>query len=807
MLNIDASTSQTGNIYYYIRGFGNTDVGFASYNGDYNTLNNQIAAGEYFTIYEGEIGQVRYYYTEQVNITGIPTGNDLLIFQDGTAYHGGSQAEGGYDTFFADWSDATTAILWENNPTVTQVVNGIAVSGVERLLLQTGSGDDRIVNGAVVTDNTLHTGAGNDTVRLGAGSDTVISGSGNDTIQTGRFGSDDVNGGDGSDTLTVDASAASTGKVSYYLRGYGNTDLGWLSFDSTFANIQTQLVSAEYFTIARGDAGQVRYTNIEHVNVTAMNKSATNDANDLLVVQGGSFYHGGSQSATGYDTFYADWSSATTPIIWDNNPAVIQVVNGITVSGMERLLLATGSGNDRIANTRTVTDDTIYAGAGNDTIETGGGGSDYVDGGPGTDLLTIQARDNTSGRLYYYIRGLGNTDNGFFHYNSGFTQIQTALATAEYTTIYRGEGSQVRFYGIEKVNITGMNKNATNEANDLLICQSGTSYRGGTQATDGYDTFYANWSQTTAAIIWENDPTLTQLVKGITVSGLERLLLATGSGEDLIANTMVTTDDTLLTGAGADTVHAGAGADWIESGSGNDLLDGGTGIDTLIGGTGNDIYQVTANDIIQENSGEGIDLVKSPVSWTLGDNLENLTLTGSRAVSGTGNARANTLAGNSAANLLTGNAGTDTLRGLGGADTLFGGDGNDTLSGGDGNDRLIGGNGNDQLTGGPGSDQFLFNAPFEKSDTITDFSATQDDKLVFVSANFDNLSPGILASTRFRASSLGTATSSSQRFLFQTSTGVLRYDPDGNGPQSAVAMVTLPAISSLSATRILIASG
>lgn len=63
----------------------------------------------------------------------------------------------------------------------------------------------------------------------------------------------------------------------------------------------------------------------------------------------------------------------------------------------------------------------------------------------------------------------------------------------------------------------------------------------------------------------------------------------------------------------------------------------------------------------------------------MSDSLENLTLTGTNAIDGTGNALGNVLTGNAAANLLLGNAGNDTLIGGGGNDTLNGGTGNDTL--------------------------------------------------------------------------------------------------------------------------------
>jgi len=79
-----------------------------------------------------------------------------------------------------------------------------------------------------------------------------------------------------------------------------------------------------------------------------------------------------------------------------------------------------------------------------------------------------------------------------------------------------------------------------------------------------------------------------------------------------------------------------------------------------------------ASDVVMENANEGADTVQSSVAYTLGANVENLTLTGTSAINGTGNASNNALTGNSANNVLTGLAGNDTYlynRG-GGQDTV-----------------------------------------------------------------------------------------------------------------------------------------
>lgn len=81
----------------------------------------------------------------------------------------------------------------------------------------------------------------------------------------------------------------------------------------------------------------------------------------------------------------------------------------------------------------------------------------------------------------------------------------------------------------------------------------------------------------------------------------------------------------------------------------------------LLGVGDNNTYFVDiSTDVIVENANEGTDTVSSAITYTLGTNLENLTLTGATAINGSGNTVANVLAGNSAANTLTGAAGNDT---------------------------------------------------------------------------------------------------------------------------------------------------
>jgi hypothetical protein len=98
--------------------------------------------------------------------------------------------------------------------------------------------------------------------------------------------------------------------------------------------------------------------------------------------------------------------------------------------------------------------------------------------------------------------------------------------------------------------------------------------------------------------------------------------------------------------------------------------------------------------------------------------VEALTLTGTAAINGTGNAGDNLLIGNSANNNLNGGSGTDILQGAAGTDIvsdtsgnnlLDGGAGNDMATGGAGSDFIIGGAGNDSITTGAGADVIAFN--------------------------------------------------------------------------------------------------
>ena len=212
------------------------------------------------------------------------------------------------------------------------------------------------------------------------------------------------------------------------------------------------------------------------------------------------------------------------------------------------------------------------------------------------------------------------------------------------------------------------------------------------------------------------------------------------------------------------------------------ILDGGTGADILIGAVGNDLYVVdNANDVIHETNTDPteIDTVRSFVDWTLGDNLENLVLLGTKSLDGNGNDLDNALTGNG---------------------------GNNTLNGGAGSDLLDGASGNDNLSGGSGADTFAFTTPLNASrnvDTITDFVSGVD-KILLSSAIFREIGfTGTPSSDAFFFTG-GESQNADDRIVYDQSNGALYYDADGTGALAAVQFALLSSAPTLLYTDFLV---
>ncbi|NGZ07119.1 MAG: hypothetical protein G8237_12270 [Magnetococcales bacterium] len=358
--------------------------------------------------------------------------------------------------------------------------------------------------------------------------------------------------------------------------------------------------------------------------------------------------------------------------------------------------------------------------------------------------------------------------------------------------------------------LTGNGGNDTlngGSGNDILSGGTGSDALDGGSGADqmsggpGNDIYYVNNSNDAitedpnsgtdlvySSIAW----TLGNHLENLSLTGPSSL---DGSGNSLSNTITGTTGDNTLRGfADNDNLNGLDGDDILFGGTGEDLLDGGIGADHMYGEEGDDTYTVNnSEDYVTENPSAGTDLIQSSISWTLLTNIENLTLTGSRNITGTGNGQTNTLQGNS---------GNNTLRGMAGTDTLLGKAGQDILQGGSGDDLLIGGSAEDTLSGGTGADRFKFSSSTEGTDTITDFKASEGDQLVFVSKNFGNIATGKLGLTRFAINATGRASTSSHRFIFNTASHTLRYDPDGNGSAPATTLAILDNVSSLSVNQI-----
>lgn len=494
------------------------------------------------------------------------------------------------------------------------------------------------------------------------------------------------------------------------------------------------------------------------------------------------------------------------------------ITSGTPTNGDDKLFGTTGDdfidggyGNDLISGD--AGNDSLFGGFGNDTL-TGGAGNDFLigglssQGGGNTEIIIGDEIDNgtdtvrESGDFNFFLTNNQLIGNNIDNKSPGSgTDTLSEIENAELTGGASANLIDASAFTLGSVNLRGEAGNDTLKGgtrNDTLV--------GG----DGFDTLIGGDGSDTYIVTDANDTIIENANAGIDLvqsagsftlgANLENLTLTssgTGTGNDLNNNIIgsngndtldagVDGSDTLSGGLGNDTYivtgftdtvieNANAGVDRVivqsgASGSftlganlenltlmgsgtatgnelnnniigsnGNDTLDGVTGADTLSGGLGNDTYIVSGTgDTVLENANAGVDLVKSATSFTLGANLENLTLTGSGT--GTGNSLNNTITGSNSNDSLTGGAGNDTLNGGLGVDTVIEsgsgftlinnkltGNGTDTLSsiekailtGSNNNDyldardftlgsvTLNGGSGNDFVIGSTGSDSLL----------------------------------------------------------------------------------------------------
>jgi Ca2+-binding RTX toxin-like protein len=273
-------------------------------------------------------------------------------------------------------------------------------------------------------------------------------------------------------------------------------------------------------------------------------------------------------------------------------------------------------------------DNSIFGKFGNDTL-IGGGGNDLLAGNDGNDVFMIGA-------------GTDHGSDEFIDGGDGDNLIRFTSSTGGDTLTLSTHITNVQ--GIAINTLTG------GDGNDTLIGGAGADSLVGGLGDDSYGVDNALDKVT------END----------------------GEGTDSVLSSVTWTlaanlEHLTLTGAAAINATGNELANILTGNAAANILNGGIGADTMIGGSGNDTYVVDdEGDLVSETTAlaaGGNDLVQSAITYILGANLERLTLTGTAAIDGTGNALAN---------LLTGNTGNNTLDGGDGKDTLVGGLGDDT---------------------------------------------------------------------------------------------------------------------------------
>lgn len=599
------------------------------------------------------------------------------------------------------------------------------LGGTGNDVLMSNGGADAINAGG--GDDYVWGGSGNDTLSGASGNDRVLGGSGDDYLD-GGLGNDTLTGGTGNDRYIVDSATDTVVEAS----GRGT--------DIVYSSVSHLLAS-----------------NVEQLTLTgwASNGTGNSLANLITGNAGNNVLDGGTGADTldggaGNDTYYVDnVSDAVVETANQGIDTVYSSVNHSLAGEVERLYLTgsavNGTGNaldNQITGTsgNNVLDggagvDTLTGGAGNDTYyidniydtvtELAGGGTDTVRSssnytlGSEVENLVLLGTANTTGignalnniitgsNGANYLDGAGGEDvlqgaGGSDTYvvdSAGDVVTEGASAGADTVraSISYGLGSNIEnltLVGAANINGTGNSLNNTiqgNTGDNVLNGGSGTDTLSGGVGNDTYvidtaaDILTENTGEGADLVMSSVSYTLAANFENLTLTGTANL---SGTGNSL--NNIIFGND------GNNTLTGNDGHDWLSGGLGND---------TMYGGAGNDTYVVErVDDAVVESANQGTDIVRSSITYTLTGNVENLLLTGTDTINGTGNTLDNKINGNAANNTLNGGDGNDSVYGEHGNDTLYGGNGNDHLNGGAGNDALYGGAGNDGFFGGGAND-------------------------------------------------------------------------------------------------------
>ncbi len=574
--------------------------------------------------------------------------------------------------------------------------NTIRYAGQEHIVMGGTEGVNRMSSGA--GDDTLWGDGGNDRLEGGAGNDSLNGGNGDDII-TDSFGDDNIKGGDGNDVINggpgINLILGGGGSdfivtgndISEVFAGPGN--------DFIFGNTPNEAMAGNEGDdwIQTGTADGAPGDNFDPFGrdpIRGNDVFIGNGGIDEFIGEGGDDLMNGMPGAdkndgnSGFDWVFTQGNATAANIdlnkpILPNPPAetidrfafveaasgwnLDDIVRGddSTSADLEAIIPETGQNNaldnvnnpaagghsaaDRIALINGLSgllDGATTFSAGN--ILLGGSGSDQIEGRGGDDIIDGDAWLN----VRISVRDPNNSAIEIATFDNLTNTLRTAMLAGTYNP------GQLRI--VREI------KSVANDAGvDKAIFRDVSTRYAITFNPDGSVT--VNHTNPTAAAIDDGIDTLRNIEQ---LQFTDRTINVGGGGPS--AGTPG--DDNLVGTAGDDTLNGLAG---------NDTINGLGGIDTLIGGSGNDTFIVdTTTDTITELAGGGTDTVQSSVTFTLIAQLENLVLTGTAAINGTGNAAANVLTGNSSNNTLTGLGGIDTLNGSGGVDTLVGGAGNDT---------------------------------------------------------------------------------------------------------------------------------
>lgn len=688
-----------------------------------NEGSDKVIAGFSYTL-GANIEDLELTGASNINATGNALDNSLVGNAGNNTLDGGAgedEMTGGLgdDVYIVDDElDTVVEDEGEGNDTVLSSVTFTLQADIENLTLTGGADIDATGNDL---ENILTGNDGNNRLDGAEGADILVGGLGDDTYVVDHAGDAIVDTG-GTDTVESDIGwRLQSGLENLILTGsaeanaYGNSAVNTLTGNSG-ANTLDGGGGADTLLGAGGDdvyivddAGDVvtenldegadtvissiSYTlgaNVEHVRLSGTaDIDATGNAldNTLIGNSGANVLTGGA----GDDTYVIDSLADTVVELGGGGADTIRAAINLTLAAEVESLVLTGISS--LSGTGNALDNTMTGNAGINTLD-GAAGNDTLDGGAGNDLLIGGLGDDT------FIVDSAN-DQVVELVGEGTDEVQSTVSwtlgdNLENVTLL-DEGGNINAIGNALANVlTGNNGNNTLDGRGGADTMNGGGGGDDTFFVDnagdvvvagsGYDIIYSGVSRTMSAD--EDEMILTGTATN-----------AVGNGGDNVVrgNTL---DNNIDGGAGNDTLEGDAGADVLNGGLGDDTLDGGTGADALTGGAGDDTYIVDNTlDTVTELVGEGNDHVKARATYTLGANIEQLTLLGAAALNGTGNALDNTITGNEAANTLYGMDGNDTLDGGTGADRLIGGAGDDVYIVDDENDSIqeFGGEGNDTV--------------------------------------------------------------------------------------------------------------